>query len=264
MVAKESKLAEKERFLSVTMSEHTGAYAPKGVRLYAVGDIHGRLDLLDRMLDLIASDKSARQELPAVLVFLGDYIDRGPNSKGTVSRLIEGLPADVTPVFLKGNHEDFLLAFLDRPGFGLNWLHNGGDMALLSYGVDMQVIQNAYWDPSGLAEAATALRELMPADHLQFYRALQLSYRAGDYFFTHAGVRPGVPLEYQKEADLIWIRDEFLRYPHDFGAVVVHGHTPVRRPEDLHNRIGIDTLAFHTGRLTALGLEGNRRWFLST
>jgi serine/threonine protein phosphatase 1 len=179
--------------------------------------------------------------------------------------LIEGLPDDVAPVFLKGNHEDMLLTFLERPGFGLNWLHNGGDMALLSYGVEVEVIRNAYWHgAAALVEAANVFRSVLPKEHLDFFRALQLSYQAGDYFFAHAGVKPGVALDQQAARDLIWIRDEFLSYAHDFGAVVVHGHTPVRTPENLPNRIGIDTLAFHTGKLTAVGLEGTERWFLST
>ncbi|MGB9026427.1 MAG: metallophosphoesterase [Rhodomicrobium sp.] len=251
--------------MSIKISERTNSSVPAGTRIYAVGDIHGRVDLLDRLLERIEADRKRREEAETVFVFLGDYVDRGENSMGVAGRLISGLPDDVTAVFLKGNHEDLLLSFLDRPGFGLNWLFNGGDVALLSYGVEADVIRNAYYSgPAGLAKAASIFRDLLPEDHLQFYRALQLSYRAGGYYFVHAGVRPGVALDSQNERDLIWIRDEFLNHPHDFGAVVVHGHTPVGSPEDLHNRIGIDTLAFRTGRLTAVGLEGSRRWFLST
>src|SRR5262249_20977942 len=151
------------------------------------------------------------------------------------------------------------------PASGLTWLHNGGTASLASYDVDPSAINDALWlGRRGIIEAAALFRSLLPDDHLRFFRSLKLSYRAGDYFFVHAGVRPGVALEGQTESDLIWIRDEFLNYPYDFGAVVVHGHTPARMPQDLHNRIGIDTLAFHTGKLTAAGLEGTRRWFLST
>jgi serine/threonine protein phosphatase 1 len=251
--------------LSIKFSERTNASVPAGMRIYAVGDIHGRLDLLERILRQIESDRKERAGSPAVLVFLGDYIDRGGSSKGVVGRLLEGFPPGVTPVFLRGNHEELLLTFLDRPGSGLDWLYNGGDVTLLSYGVEAEIIRNAYGaGPSGLMEAASRFRERLPRDHLQFYRSLRLTYRAGGYIFAHAGVRPGVPLENQNETDLIWIRDEFLNWPHDFGAVVVHGHTPADNPEDLENRIGIDTLAFHTGRLTAVGLEGSRRWYLST
>ncbi len=251
--------------MSIKISERTNASVPPGTRIYAVGDIHGRLDLLDRLLDRIEADRRRREEADTVLVFLGDYVDRGGNSKGVASRLISGLPDGVTPLFLKGNHEDLLLTFLDRPGFGLNWLYNGGDVSLLSYGLEAEIIRDAYHSgPAALAEAASIFRGLLPKDHLQFYRGLQLSYRAGGYFFVHAGVRPGVALDMQDERDLLWIRADFLDCPHDLGAVVVHGHTPVASPEDLHNRIGIDTLAFHTGKLTAVGLEGSRRWFLST
>jgi serine/threonine protein phosphatase 1 len=230
-----------------------------------VGDIHGRLDLLDQMLDIIGQDSASREPARTVFVFLGDYVDRGSDSKGVVDRLTGGLPADTAAVFLKGNHEDFLLSFLDEPISGLNWLHNGGEAALISYGVNAGAINDALWlGKTGLMEAAALFRGLLPDEHLSFFQSLKLSYRAGDYFFAHAGVRPGVALDRQTEEDLLWIRGEFLSYPYDFGAVVVHGHTPARLPQDLHNRIGVDTLAFHTGKLTAVGLEGARRWFLST
>jgi serine/threonine protein phosphatase 1 len=135
----------------------------------------------------------------------------------------------------------------------------------MSYGVNAGAINDALWlGRLGLIEAAALFRSLLPDEHLRFFRSLKLSYRAGDYFFAHAGVRPGVALDRQTEEDLIWIREEFLSYPYDFGAVVVHGHTPTRLPQDLHNRIGIDTLAFHTGKLTAVGLDGACRWYLST
>jgi serine/threonine protein phosphatase 1 len=251
--------------LTVTYSERRNACAPEGLRLYAVGDIHGRLDLLNRMLDIIGQDGASREPARTVLVFLGDYVDRGSESKGVVDRLTNGLPEDAGAIFLKGNHEDLLLSFLDEPVSGLNWLHNGGETALMSYGVSVSAINDALWlGHKGLTEAAALFRSALPDDHLHFYRSLKLSYRAGDYFFAHAGVRPGVALDRQTEDDLIWIRSEFLNYPYDFGAVVVHGHTPARSPQDLHNRIGIDTLAFHTGKLTAVGLEGPHRWFLST
>jgi len=249
--------------LAAIKSSRALAAAPEGVRLYAVGDIHGRTDLLDRMIGLIDKDRQGHKA-ETIIVFLGDYIDRGPNSKGVVSRLLEGLPADVKPVFLKGNHEDFLLTFLDQPGIGLNWLHNGGDRALLSYGMSIEQIGRAFWDEDGLAEAGALFRSMLPSSHEEFYRLLRLSFRAGDYFFVHAGVRPGVALEAQQEEDLLWIRKDFLTHRGDFGAVVVHGHTPARAPENLENRIGVDTLAYHSGKLTAVGLQGTERWFLST
>ena len=251
--------------MTIEASGRPDARVPDGTRIYAVADIHGRLDLLDRILDLIQSDSETRAPASTQLVFLGDYVDRGSDSKGVVSRLIGGLPPGFTPVFLKGNHEAMLMGFLDEPGVGLDWLYNGGNAALLSYGVEHSVVQDAFFrGKAGLAEANVAFRTSLPDDHLQFYRSLRPWFRSGGYFFAHAGVRPGVALDAQAETDLIWIRDDFLRHPSDFGAVVVHGHTPARVPEDLHNRIGIDTLAFRTGRLTSVVLEGSCRWFIST
>jgi serine/threonine protein phosphatase 1 len=252
-------------FLIFTKSGRKSASAPEGVRLYAIGDIHGRLDLLDQLLDLIRSDRSERPEAPLILIFLGDYIDRGPESKGVVDRLLEGFPEADASVFLKGNHEDLLLSFIrDRvPSHG--WLRNGGDAALASYGVDLATISRAYMgSPEDLAEAAEEFRSLLPASHLEFYENLKLSCRFGDYFFVHAGVNPDAPLDRQDEEDLIWIREPFLSSKRDFGAVVVHGHTPTRFPQDLGNRIALDTYAVRTGKLTAIRMEGNARRFLST
>jgi serine/threonine protein phosphatase 1 len=245
---------------------HVHACVPAGMRVYAVGDIHGRQDLLDQLLPLIADDNARRGDAETVIVFLGDYVDRGPNSKGVVSRLLlGGFGAGIAPVFLKGNHEDLLLKFLDEPETGLNWLHNGGDVSLFSYGVEPALIHRAFsLNLGGLAGLAGAFRTALPEDHLEFYRNLRLSFQAGGYFFAHAGVRPGVALGQQADADLIWIRDEFLQYQGGFEAAVVHGHTPTQTPENLPSRIGIDTLAFASGALTAVALEEERRWFLST
>jgi len=254
--------------LIVKTSGWPNASVPEGVRIYAVGDIHGRLDLLERLLDLIQNDSETHRAACTHLVFLGDYIDRGSDSKGVVSRLISEPPHGFSRVCLKGNHEAMLLTFLEDPGASANWLHNGGDEALLSYGVDPGIVQNALYSGragrAGLAEANAAFRALLPDDHLLFFRGLECCFRSGGYLFAHAGVRPGVALDCQDESDLIWIRGDFLRHPGDFGAVVVHGHTPAHAPEELHNRIGIDTLAFRSGKLTAVALEGSRRWFIST
>jgi serine/threonine protein phosphatase 1 len=243
----------------------SSASVPPGMRIYAVGDIHGRLDLLDELLELIERDSEERPPAETSLVFLGDYIDRGPNSKGVVSRLLSGVGPGFTPVFLKGNHEDLLVKFLDHPQTGAGWLHNGGDSTLISYGLDATAIASAFsLDLAALVDANASFKTLLPAGHLQFYRNLRLSHRAGSYFFVHAGVRPGIALDAQAGTDLIWIRNEFLLHPGSHGAVVVHGHTPARTPDDLPNRIGLDTLAYVTGNLTAVALEGSRRWFLST
>jgi serine/threonine protein phosphatase 1 len=247
------------------LQSRKSASAPAGVRLYAIGDIHGRLDLLDALLASIRDDQKARSEAPVILIFLGDYIDRGPDSKGVVDRLLEGFPAPFSGVFLKGNHEHLLLSFIHDPYPNLDWLRNGGDAALLSYGVDIEIVRLASGGgPQALAEAARRFRTALPESHLRFYEALELSCRLGDYLFVHAGVRPGAPLEAQSEEDLLWIRHEFLDSGRDFGAVVVHGHTPARFPQERTNRIGIDTYAVRTGKLTAAGFEGQSRWFLST
>jgi serine/threonine protein phosphatase 1 len=252
---------------------------PDGVRFYAVGDIHGRLDLLEELLGSIEQDDKRRVPARTTLIFLGDYVDRGPDSKGVVDRLIaarqrrnllarDQIPVSASPfryLFLKGNHEHLLLTFLEDPAAGRSWLRYGGNTTLLSYGVDEALVaQAATQDEASLTEAARVFRELLPDSHLEFYRALELSYRVGDYMFVHAGVNPSLPLHRQREEDMLWIRDKFLYWPHNLGSVIVHGHSPEITPADLPNRIGIDTYAVQTNRLTAAGLEGIQRWFLST
>jgi serine/threonine protein phosphatase 1 len=255
------------------------ANAPAGTRLYAIGDIHGRLDLLDGLMDLIESDNNNRSPARTILIFLGDYIDRGPDSKGVVDFLVSArqrrnlLSGDqLSPppppfgfLFLKGNHEHLILSFLHSPATSGIWLRVGGESTLRSYGLEIDFVQEALLQgQAGLLKVSAMLRSLLPDDHLQFYQALEPFYRAGDYFFVHAGINPRVPLESQSEEDLLWIRDDFLNCPDNFGAVIVHGHTPTLMPCDLPTRIGINTYAFKTGRLSAVGLEGTRRWFLST
>jgi serine/threonine protein phosphatase 1 len=262
---KSQRFCGRKNLLKFWNSDRKQASAPDGVRLYAIGDIHGRLDLVEALLGLIERDQEGRADLPVTLIFLGDYVDRGPDSNGVVERLSRGFPAPYEPVFLKGNHEDLLLSFLNDPVPGRNWIYNGGDVTLLSYGIGPETVQLAAWAGSeGLAEAARQFLVALPEAHLRFYEGLRLSHRIGDYFFTHAGVRPKVPLDQQSERDLLWIRKEFLSSKEDFGAVVVHGHTPTRAPEDLRNRIGLDTFAVRSGKLTAAGFEGSQRWFLST
>lgn len=246
-------------------SDRKQASLPDGMRLYAIGDIHGRLDLLEALLAEIERDCKGCGEQPVTLVFLGDYVDRGPDSKGVVDRLIGAFPPATNTVFLKGNHEAMLLTSLSDPSAGLHWLCNGGDATVLSYGLPVMMGRKAIWDD--VTAATEAIRQFcatLPKEHLRFYRDLQLSCRIGDYFFAHAGIRPKTPLDRQREEDLLWIRKEFLNSGQDFGAVVVHGHTPSRSPQEHRNRIGIDTYAVLTGKLTAAGFEGSKRWFLST
>jgi serine/threonine protein phosphatase 1 len=219
--------------------------------------LHGRSDLLDGVLLRIDSDLAANPVHRPIHVFLGDYVDRGPDSYGVLDRLIERGQTHEA-VFLKGNHELFLLEFLRDPGKLNQWRQFGGLDTLMSYGVAPTF--NA--TEAELDLLADALFQAMPVRHRDFLRRLETSFSCGDYFFVHAGVRPQLPLDQQREEDLLWIRDEFLRYEHDFGKIVVHGHTPVDEPEIRSNRINIDTGAYATGKLTCLVLERDKRWFI--
>ena len=235
---------------------------PEGQLLYAVGDIHGRLDLLAGLLGLIELDAQASRPADRrTLVFLGDYVDRGPDSRGVVERLIAEVPQGFDVHFLKGNHEAMLLDFLDDAWRLEHWLMNGGEETMRSYGVDTVRLAQL-GAPAGTWRQAFA--EALPEAHLRFFRDLQLSVSFGDYLFVHAGLRPGVPLAAQSEADLIWIRGPFLSHADPFDKIVVHGHTPGERPDIRANRIGIDTGAVFSGRLTALRLEDGSAKFLQT
>jgi serine/threonine protein phosphatase 1 len=227
------------------------------LRVYAVGDIHGRLDLLDPLLARIETDVCRDAGLEILYVFLGDYIDRGPASSGVIERLI-AFSADRRTICLKGNHEAFLLDFLANPDVLQNWSRYGGLNTLMSYGLHPPLQPNA----SQCAKIARELVEAMPEAHRKFLENLPLSLTLGDFFFVHAGVRPNVALERQSEEDMLWIREEFLLHEQSFHKIVVHGHTPVDQPEILENRINIDTGAYATGRLTCLVLEGEDLRFL--
>ena len=234
---------------------------PPGELLYAIGDIHGRADLLENLLRRIEEDARTDRAGKKTLAFLGDYVDRGPDSCGVVEMLIADLPQGFAAHFLKGNHEALLLGFLDDPLTLDHWLLNGGAETMASYGVDIGGLDRLNASPQAWRDAFAAV---LPETHLGFFKDLELSLAVGDYLFVHAGVRPDVPLDAQVEADLIWIRAPFLDWPEPFGKMVVHGHTPGRVPVTRANRIGIDTGACFTDQLTALRLEGDRRGFLQT
>jgi len=242
-------------------TEPAAAAVPRGLRVYAIGDVHGRLDLLDHMLDLVEADGGAAPDLVKYIVCLGDYVDRGPHSRGVIERLAEGPPPGFGAIHLKGNHEASMLSFLEDIRVGPNWLTYGGTATLASYHVPPP---HADSSPEELTHAQEQLRRLLPPAHRSFLDSLRTSVTIGDYVFVHAGIRPGVPLERQREDDLLWIRDDFLRSTTDHGKVVVHGHTISPEPELRANRIGIDTGAFATNRLTCLVLEGTERRFLTT
>lgn len=232
----------------------TEAHAPEGKRIYAIGDIHGRADLLSAMLDAITEDCGDISK--AQLIFLGDYVDRGEDSRGVIDQLIKLSQSKTDTVFLKGNHEASMLDFLKDPEDLPHWLNWGGLETAESYGVDTAL-------PNELL--ANELRKNMPAEHLKFLKSLSLNHQEGDYLFVHAGIRPGAPLEEQTEEDMLWIRSRFHNAPvsdrPDF--VVVHGHTPEEKPQDAGWRINVDTGACYGGPLTAVVLEGKERWFLS-
>lgn len=224
-------------------------------RIYAIGDIHGQSNLLDEILaKVIEHARTAAPVAEQRLVFLGDYIDRGPDSHGVVERLLVGLPAGFDADFLMGNHERMLLDALDDENRAVGWIMNGGRTTMLSYAKMLGL----WHDPHSLLEGA------MPERHVAFFRRLKTNVTHGDYLFVHAGIKPGVPIAEQTERDMLWIRDQFLTHPGPHEKVVVHGHTPMEAPDIGRWRIGIDTGAVFTGRLTALVLEGESRLLLST
>ena len=219
-----------------------------------IGDIHGRADLLAELFTRIDSDRELSPTRQSDEVFLGDYIDRGPDSRQVIDLLIARERRHRVQ-FLKGNHEEFAYRVLTDSSVVTEWQNLGGGSTLLSYGLKSVRYQDR-------SEVAAAFRESMPEDHFRFLQHLSLSFSCGDFFFAHAGVRPGVPLTQQSEHDLLWIRDEFLLHEGSFGKVIVHGHSPVLSPDVRTNRINIDTGAYATGRLTCLVLERDEIRFL--
>jgi serine/threonine protein phosphatase 1 len=220
------------------------------MRIYAIGDVHGRVDLLDATLARIDANLARSSPHRAVHVLLGDYVDRGPSSREVLDRLVERTRVHRV-ICLKGNHESYLVEFLHNPSVLGDWRHFGALETLRSYGLN----PSANPDSAEEHRLARALAAALPAGHRQLLTKLAASFSCGDFFFAHAGVKPGVPLAQQSEHDLLWIRDDFLLSEQDFGKVVVHGHTPVLEPDIRPNRINIDTGAYATGRLTCLMIE---------
>jgi serine/threonine protein phosphatase 1 len=237
-----------------------GFAVPDGQLIYAIGDIHGRLDLLNELLVLIKADIPRRDATHTLIVFLGDLIDRGPDSRGVVERAMELQAKGWKARFLMGNHEEvFLRAYKgDLRAFRM-LLRIGGKETLLSYGVGLDDYLNLETD-----DLCTLFQQRVPGEHVRFLSSFEDSIEVGDYLFVHAGIRPGVTIRQQSGADMRWIRDEFLRHREDHGKLVVHGHSVSGDIDVRANRIGIDTGAYASGRLTAIGLENDARWFLST
>ena len=229
---------------------------PDGLRIYAIGDVHGRFDLLEDMAALISADLSTSPVDRTLEIFLGDYVDRGPQSREVVEWLAATAPLTDARCCLMGNHEAMLLNALEDPSALDLWLMNGGEATLASYGLTHL--------PQASAEASAACRAAIPDHHRAFLSGLPRTAEHGTYLFVHAGVDPGRPLENQAPDDLIWIREPFLQSEADFGRIVVHGHTPVPEPDIRHNRINIDTGAVFRGRLACLVIEGEAQRLMQT
>ena len=238
----------------------TAPTLPPGRRVYAIGDIHGRLDLLDDLLAMVGMDDAARPRAKLTLIFLGDLVDRGPDSAAVVDRLIALKRSAPDTRFLLGNHEEVMLLALEGDREALKLFERiGGRETMLSYGLPPAMLDRADFD-----ELGALLGRCVPREHVDFLSAFEDYIVMGDYAFVHAGVRPGTPVDAQKPSDLRWIRREFLEHRGLLDKVVVHGHTIAEEVECRPHRIGIDTGAYYTGRLTALGLEGDQRWMIQT
>lgn len=243
-----------------TRSSNPPSRTPPDCVIWAVGDIHGRADLSDRLLATIRADLAAVTSGRRVVVMLGDHIDRGPDSRGVLNQLC-ALAADpsLESHFIRGNHEDRLEAFLGDPGVGPSWCDYGGRETLASYGVSPPTMRG---DLDGWAGSARAMAEALRGPHLELLARQHVSVSIGDYFFCHAGARPGIPLSDQSPDDLMWIRQPFLDHPARFEQVVVHGHTPTEVVVSNARRIGVDTGAYATNTLSAVRLEGPTRLLL--
>jgi serine/threonine protein phosphatase 1 len=239
----------------------TPAFAPApGSRIYAIGDIHGCRAELDRLLAMIDADDAARGAAETELIFLGDLVDRGPDSAGVVARLIELAQERPRVRFLKGNHEELFLHALGGSKDALRmFCRVGGKETVLSYGID-----RAEYDSLDYPQLAERMAALVPPEHRAFLDGFEDMIVSGDYAFVHAGIRPEVPLDEQKPSDLRWIRESFLDYRGTYPKMIVHGHTITPEVDRRANRIGVDTGAYASGRLTALGIEDHQTWILNT
>ena len=237
--------------------EYTRPWLPPGRRVYSIGDIHGRLDLLEELHGMILEDAAGHDGSKAI-VYLGDFIDRGAQSKQVVDLLIEQPLDGFEAIHLLGNHEQAMLDFMEYPEAAAAWLSFGGQVTLLSYGAGLGRVQ--------MGRQVQILRDeldaRLPQSHREFLASCRLMHVEGSYCFAHAGIRPGVPLEEQKAEDLMWIRGEFCDSAEDHGCIVVHGHSITEEVEWRPNRIGIDTGAYYSGLLTALVLEGDQQRLL--
>ncbi|WP_235562745.1 metallophosphoesterase family protein [Brevundimonas sp. Root1423] len=235
---------------------------PTGTVVWAIGDIHGRLDLLVPLVDAIREDLRGAIATRKLVIFLGDYIDRGPHSRGVLEYLAELEPVDgIEWRFLKGNHEQTMIEFLDDPSVGVKWCEYGGDATLRSFGLRPPALKHR---TEGWTHLSADLNYKVSSKMRAFLDAQELSITVGDYFFAHAGARPGELLDRQSAEDLLWIRRSFLDSSTEFDRIVVHGHTPTAEVYADQRRVGIDTKAYESGILTALRLSGRERSVMQT
>jgi serine/threonine protein phosphatase 1 len=232
------------------------ATVPAGERVYAVGDIHGRLDLFEALIAAIEADDAANAPADTTVILLGDLVDRGPDSAGVLARALAWQRERKVRI-LAGNHEEMFLTSFEKADTLRHFLRFGGKETVLSYGIDKHAYRAA-----SVEEVQAMMHAKIPAEHRAFIESFEDMIAIGDYLFVHAGIAPAVPLDEQKTGDLRWIREPFLSHPEPHGVVVVHGHTIADTPQDRGNRIGIDTGAYMSGRLTALALEGSTRRYL--
>lgn len=233
---------------------------PAGQRVYAIGDIHGRLDLLDTLLRAIEADDAGRGPAQSRIIFLGDLIDRGPHSAQVVARAMEVQAGPWNCQFLLGNHEEVFLKAMAGDLKALSFfVRIGGRETILSYGIT----EDEYRD-SDYPELHELLVRRVPAAHIAFLSGFENLIVVGDFAFVHAGVKPGQALANQRASDLRWIRQEFLEHRNGFEKIIVHGHTITEEVEIRPHRIGLDTGAYSSGKLTAMGFEADARWILDT
>ncbi|WP_305098126.1 metallophosphoesterase family protein [Croceibacterium aestuarii] len=236
--------------------ERPTASVPAGQRVYAVGDVHGRLDLFNALIDAIEADDASAVPADTTVVLLGDLVDRGPDSAGVVARARDWQRGRKVRI-LAGNHEEmFLKSFTDRDMLR-HFLRFGGRETVLSYGIDRHIYNSAEID-----DVQSMMNACVPQEDRDFIAGFEDMIAIGDYLFVHAGIMPDMPLEEQHSKYLRWIREPFLSHAAPHGAVIVHGHTIFDEPDDRGNRIGIDTGAYCNGRLTALVLEGDTRRYI--
>lgn len=250
----------KRLFKSTQVAPSAEPTVPAGQRIYAIGDVHGCLTLLEQLLEQIDADHLSRSPAEKHLIFLGDLMDRGPDSRGVVERVMQLCTASPNNRCIAGNHEElFIRAFEADTKITPTFHRAGGRETMLSYGMG-----EAVYDDSDSQQLAELVCHYVPKAHIDFLSGLADWVQAGDYLFVHAGIRPGRPLADQKQSDMRWIREEFTKSEQDHGMIVIHGHSITEFVDDQPNRIGIDTGAFATGKLTAIALEGTDRWFLDT